>query len=57
MSHKEANPCIRCRVHSCTYHCEDQERCSLGAIQVDPCTDCSSGKPSDESMCASYKHK
>ena len=48
---------IRCRVESCRFHCQDQDYCSLEAIQVDPCENCCNGKASDESCCGSYKHK
>ena len=57
MTHKQANSAIRCRVDSCEYHCDDQQCCSLSSIQVEPCTNCHSGKVCDESMCASYKCK
>lgn len=57
MSRKEANQDIRCRVNSCTYHCGDQEYCSLTSIHVEPCVQCSSGKAEDESMCGSYRAK
>ncbi|MGN1006615.1 MAG: DUF1540 domain-containing protein [Aristaeellaceae bacterium] len=57
MTHKQANSAIRCRVDSCEYHCDDQQCCSLSSIQVEPCTNCHSGKACDESMCASYKCK
>ena len=57
MSQKKPNTDIRCRVHSCAYHCGEQEYCSLNAIQVEPCRDCCSGKAADESMCGSYRCK
>lgn len=57
MSKKQANTSIRCRVDSCSYHCDSENYCSLNAIQVDPCKDCHTGNPSGESMCASYKQK
>ncbi len=57
MANKQANSHIRCRVQSCQYHLDDQNYCSLGAIQVEPCEGCVSGKPADESCCASYRHK
>ena len=57
MSMKQANKNIRCRVHSCNYHCEDQDFCSLSSIQVEPCANCHDGKSADESMCASYRCK
>jgi hypothetical protein len=57
MSQKKPNTDIRCRVTSCAYHCDDQEYCSLNAIQIEPCTDCCTGKACDESMCGSYRCK
>ncbi len=57
MSQKKPNTGIRCRVSSCAFHCGDDEYCSLNAIQVDPCPNCSSGKACDESMCASFRKK
>ena len=57
MSQNNPNPCIRCRVSSCAYHCDDDQYCSLRAIQVEPCANCESGNPSDESMCGSYRRK
>ena len=47
MSMKQANKNIRCRVHSCNYHCEDQDFCSLSSIQVEPCANCHDGKAAD----------
>ena len=55
MSQKKPNNSIRCRVSSCAYHCEDEDYCSLKAIQVEPCENCKSGRPAGESMCASYR--
>ena len=55
MSEKNPNTDIRCRVSSCTYHCGDRDYCTLHSIQVEPCQNC--GQASDESMCASYRHK
>ena len=57
MSQKKPNTDIRCRVTSCAFHCGDQEYCSLNAIQVEPCSNCCTGKASDESMCGSYRCK
>lgn len=57
MNMKQPNTHIRCRVSSCTYHCGDEEYCSLQAIQVEPCKDCCNGSAADESMCGSYRHK
>ena len=57
MSQKKPNTSIRCRVSSCAYNCGDEQYCSLKAIQVEPCPNCSSGVDSDESMCGSYRHE
>ena len=57
LSKKQANTCIRCRVDSCSYHCDGENYCSLSAIQVDPCANCHTGEAAGESMCASYKQK
>ncbi len=57
MDRKAPNPSIRCRVDSCEWHCGEQEYCSLQAIQVEPCPNCVDGKPEDESMCGSYRHR
>ena len=57
MSQKKPNTQIRCRVSSCAYHCGDEAYCSLKAIQVEPCPNCHSGQPADESMCGSYRHE
>ena len=57
MSHSQPNQNIRCRVESCAYNCEDGKFCSLQAIQVEPCQNCATGNPEDESMCASYRRK
>ena len=57
MSKKEANTDIRCNVESCSYHCGEQNYCSLRGIHVDACPNCKSGAPEDESMCGSYKQR
>lgn len=57
MSQKTPNTCIRCRVESCAYHCAEKDYCSLGAIQVEPVSAACSGKCTDESCCASYRHR
>jgi len=54
MSQKRPNTNIHCRVSSCQYNCQEDEYCSLSAIRVEPCRDCGSGLPADESMCGSY---
>lgn len=57
MNCKDANTSIHCRVASCHYHCDDQDFCTLSSIQVEPSSNCHSGKACDESMCGSYKCK
>lgn len=57
MSRKEANTDIRCNVESCTYHCGEQNYCSLRCIKVEACPGCQNGCAEDESMCGSYMHK
>ena len=57
MSQKKPNTSIHCRVSSCTYHCGDEEYCSLRAINVEPCEACASVVAADESMCGSYSRK
>lgn len=55
MSKKEANTDIRCTVESCSYHCGEQNYCSLRSIHVDACMNGNTGKAEDESMCGSYR--
>lgn len=55
MARKEANTDIRCGVESCSYHCGEQNYCSLRSIRVEACPSCGSGDPQDESMCGSYR--
>ena len=45
---------IHCNVKSCTHH-GAQDYCALQAISVAACANGSTGKPEDESMCASYE--
>ncbi len=45
---------IHCNVKSCTHHAA-QDYCALQAISVAACSQGSTGKPEDESMCASYE--
>ena len=54
---KTPNLDIGCTVHSCVYHCEEQNHCSLPGITIEACPGCGSGKAKDESMCASYRAK
>lgn len=57
MSQMKPNTSIHCRVQSCAYHCGDEAYCSLKAINVEPCANCTSGAAEDESMCGSYSRK
>ncbi|MBS1412987.1 MAG: DUF1540 domain-containing protein [Christensenellaceae bacterium] len=43
---------ISCNVNSCAFN--QERKCTLKAIVVAPCPHGDSGKPEDESMCASY---
>lgn len=45
---------IRCNVQSCRHHGQG-DYCALKSISVAACADGSTGKPADESMCASYE--
>ncbi len=46
---------IGCSVRSCRHHGENG-CCELSRIEVEPCTDRpNSGRPEDESLCASYR--
>jgi len=53
----QPNTDIHCTVKSCAYNTPDRDYCTLSSIHVDPCMNCGSGKPEDESMCGSYKCK
>ena len=57
MSHSDSgHQSIECSVVSCKYH--DQEgRCSLERIQVEPTPMAYTGEAADESMCGSYKNR
>ena len=57
MAQKKPNTSIHCRVTSCVYNCENEDYCSLRAINVEPCEACASGNPADESMCGSYARR
>lgn len=45
---------IHCNVQSCSHHGEENY-CALKSISVAACGGGSTGKPADESMCASYE--
>lgn len=46
---------INCTVDSCKYNDDQKQECELDQIIVEPCDDCNTGDPEDESMCGSYK--
>ena len=46
---------INCNVASCIYNDEDKQKCVLDEITVEPCDECATGEPEDESMCGSYE--
>lgn len=52
--HKLGNQSIRCSVGTCQYN-GSNSACTLDGIQVDPIQGMNTGKPEDESMCASYR--
>ena len=51
----EMNQKINCTVSSCKYNNQQNEKCMLQEIQVEPTERINTQEP-DESMCASYKH-
>lgn len=53
----EKNQKINCTVQSCTWNNSQKQECELEQIIVEPCANCNTGKPQDESMCASYECK
>lgn len=54
---KTPNGCIRCNVNSCSFHCDNEECCSLTSICVEPCKNCGDGCADSESFCGSYRAK
>lgn len=48
---------INCTVESCAYNDTEDKKCELEAITVEPCYDCDTGDPEEESMCGSYETK
>lgn len=48
---------INCTVGSCVYNNEENKKCTLKSIIVEPCFECSNGEAEDESMCGSYESK
>lgn len=51
----EKNQQINCTVATCKYNNNENEKCMLQAIQVEPIAGCNT-READESMCASYEH-
>ena len=45
-----------CAVTSCRYN-DEGSYCMLNRIEVEPCCDCHTGDPADESLCGSYMAK
>ena len=45
---------INCTVESCEYNDTEGHKCELDEITVEPCNDCETGDPEEESMCGSY---
>ena len=57
MSHgKAGSQTIGCAVISCRYN-DEGSYCMLNRIEVEPCCDCHTGDPADESLCGSYMAK
>jgi len=50
----EENQTINCTVNSCKYQDENNEKCTLKTIVVEPKMETATMKP-DESMCGNYK--
>jgi len=51
----EKNQKINCTVHSCAFNNTEHKMCELDRIIVEPCKNCDTGIPSEESMCGSYE--
>ena len=45
---------INCSVCSCKFNAPDKNKCTLTAIQVAPCGNCTNGSPEGETCCGSY---
>ncbi|MCL2859137.1 MAG: DUF1540 domain-containing protein [Oscillospiraceae bacterium] len=54
---KEEKQTINCTVESCIHHDNENEKCELGQITVEPSTNADSGDPEDESMCGDYEEE
>jgi hypothetical protein len=48
---------ILCSVGSCIHNAENDNYCTLDAIQVSAAAKSNSGAPYDETLCASYKSR
>lgn len=46
---------INCTVQSCIYNDNDEQKCVLEEITVEPCNEYTTGVAEDESMCGSYE--
>ena len=46
---------INCTVESCEHNDTEEKKCDLNEIVVEPCNDCETGEPEEESMCGSYE--
>lgn len=51
----EKNQKINCTVNSCIYNNTANKLCELESIIVEPCKNCNTGRPEEESMCGSYE--
>jgi len=47
---------INCNVNSCAFNDTERQMCELERIVVQPCKNCNTGNPEEESMCGSYEH-
>ena len=56
MPKKACNQTIECDVESCRFN-DNCQYCGLDCIKVAACSNCHSGDPEKESMCASYKQR
>ena len=45
---------INCSVCSCKFNAPEKNKCTLTAIQVAPCGNCTNGSPEGETCCGSY---
>jgi len=52
---QEEKQTINCTVESCIHHNNENEKCELEQITVEPSANADSGDPEDESMCGDYE--